>query len=568
MDYVKKYWGAVIVFLLSLIILIPLFHAGSFPVHDDTQASRVFEMAQSLKDGMFPVRWVKDLGFGYGYPIFNFYSPLPYYIGALFVLIGVNALLSAKIMMAIAIVTAGFAMYWFVRSFFDEFTATAAGVLYLFFPYFAVNIFVRGAVDEFFAYALLPLVFLGFFKIHYESQKKQLPLKWIITTSFFFALITLAHNLTAFMVGIILIFFFMFSLLFHKKRKTFIVSYFLVLLLTFLLSAFYALPAVFEMKYTDVISQTTGGFAYFNHFICPDQFWNSMWGFGGSTKGCLDGLSFRLGKSNVIFVLLAIITGIVMFLMKKRKEKQFLFLFFLFMLIFSLFMTTSFSHFIWHIIPVMSFIQFPWRFLDFVGLAMALLIGFLVSFVEYRNDKKIKIISMLIIIAGTLFLNAKLFRPQLYDTRTSSSYISHSALTFSISKITNEYMPKGFLRPQKESQVPKSPIDVVKGKGSVSIISNTTTHLDTDIHLKTPSEIRINRAPFPTWHYTVNGQSVPVHLGNDGVYIFLPPGTSQVSATFQQTLIEKIADILSLFGIILLIVGIILQRRKKYAKTS
>jgi len=219
MDYVKKYWGAAVVFLLSLIILIPLFHAGSFPVHDDTQASRVFEMAQSLKDGMFPVRWVKDLGFGYGYPIFNFYSPLPYYIGALFVLIGINALLSAKIVMAIAVVVAGLGMYWFIKTFFDEFSAVAAGVIYLFFPYFAVNIFVRGAVDEFFAYALLPLIFLGFFKIHYESQSKKLPLRWVLATAFFFALVALAHNLTAFMVGIMLIFFFIFSLLFQKREK-------------------------------------------------------------------------------------------------------------------------------------------------------------------------------------------------------------------------------------------------------------------------------------------------------------------------------------------------------------
>jgi len=347
-----------------------------------------------------------------------------------------------------------------------------------------------------------------------------------------------------------------------------IVSYLLVLLLTFLVSAFYTLPAVFEMKYTDVISQTMGGFAYFNHFVCPSQFWNSIWGFGGSTKGCLDGLSFRLGKSNLLFVLLAIIGGAILYLTKRYKERLFLFCFSLFMLGFSLFMTTNFSAFIWHSVSVMSFIQFPWRFLEFTGLAMAILIGFLVSFVGYEKNKKIKIISLLIIIGGTLFLNAKLFKPQLYDARTSSSYTSQAALRFSISKITNEYMPKGFIRPEKKTQVPKSKIDIVKGKGSVKIDSYTTARLVSDIHLKTPSEVRINLAYFPIWHYTVNGQFVPIHIGNDGVYIFLPPGTSHINVYSQQTGLEKVANILSLFGLILLITGIILQRKKIYAKTS
>ena len=52
----------------------------------------------------------------------------------------------------------------------------------------------------------------------------------------------------------------------------------------------------FEMGYTNVSSQVGGGADFKDHFVCLSQFWNSLWGFGGSTKGCIDGLSFRLGK--------------------------------------------------------------------------------------------------------------------------------------------------------------------------------------------------------------------------------------------------------------------------------
>jgi uncharacterized membrane protein len=61
-----------------------LFADGFYPMHDDTQVSRVVVMGRALIHGQFPVRWVSDLGYGYGYPLFNFYGPLPYYVGGFF----------------------------------------------------------------------------------------------------------------------------------------------------------------------------------------------------------------------------------------------------------------------------------------------------------------------------------------------------------------------------------------------------------------------------------------------------------------------------------------------------
>src|SRR3972149_3277762 len=104
-------WAILIVLLFSVIPILPFFHPGFFPMHDDTQPSRVFEMAQSLRDGMFPVRWVKDLGYGYGYPIFNFYAPLSYYIGAGFMFLGVDALVATKLVITFGMILAGLAFF-------------------------------------------------------------------------------------------------------------------------------------------------------------------------------------------------------------------------------------------------------------------------------------------------------------------------------------------------------------------------------------------------------------------------------------------------------------------------
>ena len=88
----------ILIVILGIGTILPLLTNGFFSFHDNTQVERVFEMATALGDKMFPVRWVSDLGYGYGYPIFNFYGPLPYYIGGALSLIGFNALVATKIM--------------------------------------------------------------------------------------------------------------------------------------------------------------------------------------------------------------------------------------------------------------------------------------------------------------------------------------------------------------------------------------------------------------------------------------------------------------------------------------
>ena len=97
METLKKIFPIALIILLSFFAIKPFLASGFFPMHDDTQPSRVFEMANALNDGMFPVRWSENLGFGFGYPIFNFYAPLAYYIGAVFYLAGLNPLDATKV---------------------------------------------------------------------------------------------------------------------------------------------------------------------------------------------------------------------------------------------------------------------------------------------------------------------------------------------------------------------------------------------------------------------------------------------------------------------------------------
>src|SRR5476651_1879562 len=141
MYLLKKIGFTVLLFLLSFWAVKYLFNPGFFPIHDDTQVQRVFEMKKSLADGMFPVRWVSDLGYNYGYPIFNFYAPLAYYIGGSISLVGVDALTATKVIMAFGIIIAGLFMYLLAREFWGDIGGFVAGLLYLYAPYHAVDLY-------------------------------------------------------------------------------------------------------------------------------------------------------------------------------------------------------------------------------------------------------------------------------------------------------------------------------------------------------------------------------------------------------------------------------------------
>ncbi len=159
-------------------------------MHDDTQVARVFEMGKSLKEGQFPVRIVDGLGYGYGYPIFNFYAPLPYYFGGLINMFGVDALMATKVMIGFGALLAGISMYMLATVFFGMGGGLLAALLYLYAPYHAVQIFVRGSVGELWAYGILPLVVFGGYKITQTSSKR-----WIVFTTVSLASIILSHNI-------------------------------------------------------------------------------------------------------------------------------------------------------------------------------------------------------------------------------------------------------------------------------------------------------------------------------------------------------------------------------------
>ena len=495
--------------ILSVFSVLPFFSGGFFTFHDDVQVARIYEMAISITSWQFPVRWVPDLGYGLGYPIFNFYSVLPYYIGGVLSAVGMDVLYATKLVFVIGIMLSGVSMYYLTKEFFGKLPALVSSIIYLYFPYHAVNIYVRGALAELFAYALLPLVFLSLYKIH---QLRTFNKGYVVLGSLSIAAVILSHNLTSYMLLIFIIPFVMYSIISNRERKPLPISYGIVLLIAFSLSAFYAVPALLESKYTNVMLVIGGGSNPIDHFVCPGQLWDSMWGYGGSAPGCIDGMSFKLGKLNII--LLAAAAMLLLIGWKRFKEKTGIVVFSVLGFIFSVFMTLELSSFLWSL-PYMEFLQFPWRFLNFTGLFTSFLVGILVWLVSERYSKQTAVIVTILIILTTVIMNKGLFNPQANLPKSSADYTNNYYLNWTASKISDEYLPKDFVRPISQK-------DILNSMNSFNDSGN-------------------------------------------GLYTKTPDGSG---FEFGQTQVQTASNLLSLVGVIALIAVIIVQPGSIYGKKT
>ena len=564
MNILKKLFPFIVILIFSFFTYKPLLNPGFFPIHDDTQVARVYEMAKALSDGMFPVRWVSDLGYGYGYPIFNFYSPLPYYVGGFLDLSGLDSLNATKLTMFLGIILSGFSMYLFAKELWGKRGGLLASVFYIYAPYHAVEVYVRGDIAEFWAYSFIPLIFYAAFKI-YKEQK----LFYVFLFALSYAAIITSHNLTAMMITPFIIFFMLYFLVKKVKRKKTSVLFFSSFVLGICLSAFYSIPVFLEMSYTNVLSQVGGGANFRDHFVCLNQFWTSTWGYGGSARGCFDGVSFMVGKYHIFFSLLIFTLSLVAIfgkkyldILRKEKEKVFLIPLFVFFFVFSLFLMLDLSRPIWEILKPMEFLQYPWRFLIISSFSSSVIVGssfFILD--KFLKNKTFGFLLYLTIIIFIVLVSAKFFVPQIILSKTAEDYTSSYNLKWITSKISDEYMPGDFQKPKSFEEV----ADWNKFDPQSLEITNLyqkTGEISLNVDAKKDLNVILPLAYYPSWKAYVNGKNVNLVPSSKGVYLNLTKGVSEVKLTFGQTPVQKLSNLVSIAGVLILIAGIIRLKPK------
>lgn len=562
MSIIKKNYHLIIILFLCFWAVRSLLFPGFFSMHDDEQVGRLYDLDQALRAWHIPPRIAPNLGFGYGYPFFNFYPPFAYYVAEIFKLAGFSYIASTKLMVGLGFVLGAFFMYLLSKEFFGKLGGLISAVFYTYAPYHAVDVYVRGAFPEFWSMVFLPAIFWTFYKLRRDYEWR-----FFIFSIIFMSSLILTHNLVVVMAGPFLFLWIAFLTLIGKNRKRFLLICLSSILLAFLTTSYFWMPSFFERKYTMVGLLTTELANYGQHFLYIRQFWNSVWGYGGSIYGLHDGLSFEIGKIHLILSLSAFFIAAKFITSKTTRAIGISIFIFIILLLFSIFMASFHSRFIWDRVEFLWYIQFPWRFLIFSTVFSSLLAGS-ISLLPLNNKLK----TLFAVIALTILIgsNAKYFVPARFlSSAKDLDYINQEKIRWDTSILAWEYVPKGVATTKSnidttviditKKDIAKSSFKVVSGDMRVRQIQDSPQEKKYKVVSDKAGVLRINTYSFPGWKVYVDGNESSYTDNNRLKLITLPPlvGSHTVTAKFTDTKVRFLGNWISLASIFSLIILIL-----------
>lgn len=374
---------------------------------------RTLEMADNLRHGLFPPRWMSHAAYDLGYPFFNHYAALPYYLSGGLTALGLSPLLAIQATQTFGFLLAALTLaLWAGRHYRSPWAVVLAAGAYTFAPFHLVNVYVRGdSLSEFYAFVWYPLILWTLDRLAERRTAGR-----VVAVALAYGALILTHNVSAAI-------FTPFGLLYILVQPSAvshqpstgraqlagegITRYALrtlrdalrridyaalaALALGVALTAWFWLPAVAEISYGQLgPAFTEGYFNYSNHFrglnlVQPTFAFNYRVAGEVSAAG-----PFAMG---LVQALLALVGSLALLWQGTRQTSHTpcqastatgqpltahgsrLTFYVLFSLALATFMITPLSKPLWDHLPVLPTTQFPWRFLSVQALFTAIATG-------------------------------------------------------------------------------------------------------------------------------------------------------------------------------------------------
>jgi hypothetical protein len=537
--------------LISLALLWPLVAAPYFSHHDDVQVIRLYEMSKCLTDGQIPCRWVPDLGGLYGYPLFNYYAPLPYYFGAIIFLISGSLLLSAKLMFAVSFIGSFVFMYLLGRRLWGEAGGAMSAIFYILAPYHSLVFYVRGAMGEMWGLMFYPAILWSILRL-----KEQPRVYNLLLLSLFVGLLFISHNLSAMIfMPVVLVFA---GLQFFPKRDFKFLKYSLFgLILGLLLSSFYWLPMNSEKDLVHLETTIEGYFSYTEHFKgLKKLFLDTSWGWGTSVRevpgGEVDSMSFQIGWVHLLGWILALVVAKVYW--KKDRKVSYLIIFFSLVAAAAVFMVHPRSQFVWQILDPLKYLQFPWRFLIIIIFCLSLISGSLMLILKNRPQKIIWGVLVVLVIA----VNFNYFRPEKFIQTSDQELLSGANWDRQIMRSIYDFLP--IYAKEPPAQMNTSRYGVLEGVVNINDYREGSNWFSFEADIQSHAIIRLSKYYFPEWVVTANGQNLNVDYQNNSLglmTVILGPGQYRIEGRLYDTPIRTFGNFLSAVGLTIF-VGLLL----------
>lgn len=529
---------------------------------------RTQQLVAALADGHFPVRWMPDAAYGYGYPFFNYYAPLSIYVAAFFRFLGAPftaAIQLSQLSAFLLAAWAAFALAW--RWLRDDWAALLASAAYTLAPFHLLNVYVRGdSLAEFWAMAFYPLVLLAADRLLVLRAPDSAPgtesvptakLLRLVPLALAYAALILSHNISALIFSPFLLLYILF-VAWPAPRQALLRAGG-ALLLGLALSAWFWIPALGEAALAQTDPVTAGYFHFSNHFRGADLVQPSFlfdWQVAGQA-------AFRMGLAQ----LLLIVAGLLALLWRARRAgksqrpRLLALTFTVAMLLIATFMITPLSRRLWESLPLLPYTQFPWRFLSVQALAGALLSGGLALLPGRRVWA----------LAGVALLLLAMLLPLRVDPLpvrdadvTPLRLAQYEWFTGNIgATVSAEYLPHAVQpRPYTSAWLNRGERDAVQalsGEATARLQSRQATRQSWQVHVS--GEQALLEFPtlyWPGWQARLDGAPVPISAapGSGLIAVELPAGEHSLQLALARTPLRLAAELLSLAA--LLVLGVLL----------
>lgn len=373
-------WGYLIVLGLTLPVLWPLVEPAYLSSHDGLHhLYRLVDLDWCIRGGVLYPRWLPNLGFGYGYAVLNYYAPVSYYIAEILHIFGAGFIDSIKLTYALGFLGSGLAMYLFAKEHIRRISAILASAVYVYLPYHLADGYVRGALAEFLSFAFFPLILWCFYKL--ITLKRFQYVAW---SALSLGGLIITHNLMALIFGPLLVAYIGFVWFEERDLKTLgYVALALVLALGF--GTFYWLPGFAESKWArlgmigpqaaDYIPKLITMSDFFSPFVIyryfPEQ---GVW------------LQHPIGWLQFGLICLSLVVPFRLRHQSWVSARRHL-IFFHWATFVSLFMLFVYSRPLWDHIPLLSYLQYPFRFLTVTSFTSAFVIGSIPLLLQFDGTK-------------------------------------------------------------------------------------------------------------------------------------------------------------------------------------
>ncbi|MCJ7792896.1 MAG: hypothetical protein MUP45_02880 [Candidatus Marinimicrobia bacterium] len=577
-----------ILFLSLLPLFVFFLDSRLVHTHDGlVHLPRLAAWFKALGEGQIPVRWAGDLNYGYGTPVLIFMYPWPYFLGSLFLGLGMGLVGAFKSVLALSFLVSGITFFLFADAFFQsKEKAFLATVFYQFTSFRLVEMITRGAAGEVWTYAFLPLALWGLLKIFSKqkmkspsAQKLRVPrnfeegsdspkdfdtpallvrlrrtcaswskfrpirldavvLSGFLLTAFATGLLILSHNSVSLSFFLILLLF----ILFFGKRMTDYLLALTALGMGLALAAFYWLPALWERQYTygDLFMKDL----YLDHFPSLKQlFWPNLF---NQSFGQVHHVAVQIG----FFPLLAL--GLATFFLFKRKLKErerktVLFSLTLFFL--CLFFMQPISLSLWQKFALLRQFQFSWRLLSLVTLATALASFSFFQISSFKKKRPFFLLIFLVVLTSLAYWRP----PEGFDRIEEADYWNFPLNTTYFGEANTIWAGN------PPESYPDQRVAIIEGEGEVAQFTKQSNQQRFRVLAETEVNLVSRTIFFPGWRVFADQQPVPIEFQDQnyrGLITFrLPPGEHQVEIKFGRTKDRLISETISLVSFCLLIVG-------------